>query len=229
MFARDDYDVITIGGGPGGAAAATLVAKAGWRTLLVERSAEPRFKIGESLMPATYWPLERMGALEKMKRSHFVKKHSVQFFSKSGKASAPFYFQEVDPHESSVTWQVLRSEFDALLLDNAAEQGVEVRRGVAVRDVRRRRPSVADPGADRLACGRPPRLEGRYAGNGRTGRHGPAWRLSTCADCFRRIDVSLRNRAWDAPDPLRGPWSPAGIRRLYDSEADCRAAGCRQG
>jgi flavin-dependent dehydrogenase len=132
---KQDYDVIVIGGGPGGAAASTLVAQKGHRVLLLERSHTPRFKIGESLMPATYWTLERMGVLPKMKASHFPKKYSVQFFSRSGKPSAPFYFQETDPHESSQTWQVLRSEFDALLLDNAREKGVEVRRGAAVKDV----------------------------------------------------------------------------------------------
>lgn len=130
-----EHDVIVIGGGPGGAAAATLVAQRGHRTLLLERTAEPKFKIGESLMPAAWWTLERMGMLQKLKESHFPRKYSVQFFGKTGKASSPFYFQETDPHESSVTWQVLRSEFDALLLDNAREHGVEVRRGAGAKDV----------------------------------------------------------------------------------------------
>jgi flavin-dependent dehydrogenase len=130
-----DYDVIVIGGGPAGAAAATLTAQQGHRVLLLERARYPRFKIGESLMPATYWTLERMGVLQKIKDSRFVRKYSVQFYTRTGKGSAPFYFQETDPHESSVTWQVLRSEFDALLLEHAAEQGVEVRRGANVKDV----------------------------------------------------------------------------------------------
>lgn len=130
-----EYDVIVIGGGPAGAAAATLTAQRGHRVLLLERSAEPGFKIGESLMPATWWTFKRMGMIPKLQASHFVRKYSVQFYSRSGRASAPFYFQETDPDESSVTWQVLRSEFDAMLLDNAREHGAEVRRGVAVKDV----------------------------------------------------------------------------------------------
>ena len=120
------YDVIVIGGGPAGSTVATLVAQQGYRVLLLERDPDPRFKVGESLIPASYWTFERLGMLEKLKTSHFPKKYSVQFYSQSGKASAPFYFYENDSHESSMTWQVLRSEFDEMLLENAREKGVEV-------------------------------------------------------------------------------------------------------
>ncbi len=128
-------EVIVCGGGPAGATTATLLAKHGHRVLLLERSAEPAFKVGESLMPATWWTFERLGMLAPMRRSRFPVKASVQFFAADGRASTPFYFEDQDPHESSRTWQVLRSEFDQLLLDNAAAHGVAVRRGVAVREV----------------------------------------------------------------------------------------------
>ena len=101
----------------------------------MERDAEPTFKIGESLIPATYWTFKRLGMLNRLRKSHFPQKYSVQFYSRTGKASAPFYFFETNPHESSVTWQVLRSEFDQMLLDNATENGVDVLRGVGVRKV----------------------------------------------------------------------------------------------
>ena len=130
-----NYDVIVIGGGPGGSTVATLVAEKRHRVLLLERDKSPQFKIGESLMPATYWTFQRLGVIDKLKDSHFPQKYSVQFFSSSGKASAPFYFYRNDPHESSVTWQVLRSEFDQMLLENAAEKGAEVQRGVSVHEV----------------------------------------------------------------------------------------------
>ena len=132
---NDSYDVIVIGGGPGGSTAATIVAEKGHRVLLLEREKSPQFKIGESLMPATYWTFQRLGVIEKLKGSHFPQKYSVQFYSSSGKASAPFYFYRNDPHESSMTWQVLRSEFDQMLLENAQEKGAEVRRGVSVHEV----------------------------------------------------------------------------------------------
>ena len=70
-----------------------------------------------------------------MKASHFVKKHSVQFVNASGKQSAPFYFCDNKPHECSQTWQVVRSEFDQMLLDNAREHGVAAHEGVRVLDV----------------------------------------------------------------------------------------------
>ena len=132
---NESYDVIVIGGGPGGSTAATLIAETGHRVLLLEREKSPQFKIGESLMPATYWTFERLGVIEKLKASHFPEKYSVQFYSSSGKASAPFYFFRNDPHESSITWQVLRSEFDQMLLENAQEKGAQVQRGVSVHEV----------------------------------------------------------------------------------------------
>jgi flavin-dependent dehydrogenase len=129
------YDVVVIGGGPGGATTATLLADAGRKVLLVERGRFPRFHIGESLMPETYWTFKRLGMLPKMKSSRFVKKYSVQFTNASGKDSAPFYFDEMNPHECSQTWQVVRSEFDQMMLQNAAENGVEVWQDANVQDV----------------------------------------------------------------------------------------------
>jgi flavin-dependent dehydrogenase len=132
----ETYDVIVIGGGPAGSATATLVAREGRRALLLERERFPRFHIGESLMPATYWPLRRLGVLEKMATLRAPRKHSVQFFLKDGSPTRPFYFSEVANDESAVTWQVDRAAFDGMLLDHAAGSGVEVRQGTAVQEVR---------------------------------------------------------------------------------------------
>ncbi len=128
-------DVIVIGGGPAGSTTSTLIAQRGYKVQLFERMIFPRFHIGESLIPETYWVLDRLGMLEKMRNSHFVKKYSVQFVNAGGKLSAPFYFWDNKPHECSQTWQVSRGEFDQMMLNNAREQGVDACEGVHVREV----------------------------------------------------------------------------------------------
>jgi flavin-dependent dehydrogenase len=127
--------VVVIGGGPAGATTSTLIAQQGYRVQLFEREHFPRFHIGESLIPETYWVLQRLNMLEKMKKSAFVKKYSVQFVNQHGRLSEPFYFMDHKPHECSQTWQVLRSEFDHLMLNNAREHGVDVHEGVRVLSV----------------------------------------------------------------------------------------------
>jgi flavin-dependent dehydrogenase len=128
-------DVVVIGGGPSGSTCSTLLAQQGLRVRLFEREKFPRFHIGESLIPETYWVLKRLNMLEKMRKSPFVEKRSVQFVNQHGKMSQPFYFTDHNPHECSQTWQVLRSEFDQLMLDNAREHGVDVQEGVRVREI----------------------------------------------------------------------------------------------
>lgn len=135
MKISDSADVVVIGGGPAGATVSTLLAQQGVHVELFERERFPRFHIGESLIPETYWVLERLKMLDKMKASHFIKKHSVQFVSASGKVSTPFYFFDNKPHECSQTWQVLRSEFDQMMLENAEQQGVRVHQETRVLDV----------------------------------------------------------------------------------------------
>ena len=128
-------DVVVIGGGPSGSTASTLLAQQGFRVELFEREHFPRFHIGESLIPETYWVLKRLNMLPKMQASHFVKKYSVQFVNSKGKLSAPFYFWDNKPHECSQTWQVVRSEFDHMMLNNAREHGVHAHEGIRVMDV----------------------------------------------------------------------------------------------
>ena len=130
-----ECDVAVIGGGPGGCAVSTILAMHGRDVQLFEREPGPRFHIGESLIPMTYWPLKRMGMLERLERSKFPRKYSVQFVSPEGRESKPFFFFETNPHESAITWQVWRSHFDRLLLDNAAEKGVKVFKRARVLEV----------------------------------------------------------------------------------------------
>src|SRR5687768_16518634 len=127
------YDAIIIGGGPSGSCSGAILAEYGHRVLILEREKFPRYHIGESLIPFTFQPLQRIGMIPKMKASHFVKKYSVTFVQPDGRRSQPFYFfTRYDRETIAQTWQVLRSEFDQLLLDNAREKGAEVREETTV-------------------------------------------------------------------------------------------------
>src|SRR4249920_2882222 len=132
---NSSYDAIVIGGGPAGSTTSALLAEHGHKVLLLEREPFPRYHIGESLIPYTWFTLNRLGVVDWLKQSACPKKYSVQFVSITGRVSQPFYFFQTIKHECSMTWQVWRGEFDAMLLENARKKGAEVRQGVAVRDV----------------------------------------------------------------------------------------------
>jgi flavin-dependent dehydrogenase len=135
MNTNNNFDVIVMGGGPAGSSVAGILAREGRKVILFEKEIFPRHHIGESLMTDTYWTFRRLGVLEKLKESPFVRKYSVQFANAAGKESRPFYFFEAVHHESAVTWQITRAQFDHLLIDHAAEQGVTVHQGVLVKQV----------------------------------------------------------------------------------------------
>jgi len=132
---NNNFDVIVMGGGPAGSSVAGMLAREGRSVILFEKEVFPRHHIGESLMTDTYWTFRRLGLLEKLKESPFVRKYSVQFANAAGKESRPFYFFEAVHHESAVTWQVTRAQFDHLLINHAVDQGAVVHQGVLVKQV----------------------------------------------------------------------------------------------
>src|SRR3989442_3422753 len=136
MHTTNDFDALIIGAGPAGTSAAATLAEHGHRVLIIEREKFPRYHVGESMLPFTFQPLDRLGLIGKMRASQFVKKYSVQFVSPNGKASQPFYFfNRYDRDTVAQTWQVLRSEFDLMLMENAREKGATVREQVTVTDL----------------------------------------------------------------------------------------------
>jgi len=132
----DQPEAIVIGGGPAGATAAALLAEHGRAVTLLERDPFPRYHVGESLLPFCYHTLDRLGMVQRLNASPFVRKHSVQFASIDGRVSQPFYFTDhLDGHPAGQTWQVERSAFDRMLLDRARERGATVRTNVNARQL----------------------------------------------------------------------------------------------
>ena len=122
-----EYDVIIVGAGPAGTAAAAILAKAGRQVIILEKANFPRYRVGESLIPYCWFPLQRIGVLDRMNDAGLtVEKRSVQFVSADGKNVTPFHFFDHSDHESSRTWQVRRDRFDQMLLDNAVGLGAQV-------------------------------------------------------------------------------------------------------
>jgi flavin-dependent dehydrogenase len=140
----NQFDVLVIGGGPAGASSAAILAEYGHRVLVLEREKFPRYHVGESMIPFTYGPMERLGLIPLMKKSAFQKKYSVVFISPNGRASQPFYFfNRYDKDTVAQTWQVLRSEFDEILLRHARTKGAEVLEEITVKELLRDGAKVA--------------------------------------------------------------------------------------
>ncbi len=135
MNTQREYDCVVIGGGPAGATAAGVLAQHGRRVAVLERETFPRYHIGESLIPYTWFTFERLGVLDWFEQAACQKKYSVQFVSAAGRVSQPFYFFETIKHPCATTWQVRRSDFDRMLLVNARNKGADVRQGTAAREL----------------------------------------------------------------------------------------------
>src|SRR5437764_10954050 len=129
------YDVAIIGGGPAGSTAATLLARAGRRVIVIEREKFPRFHIGESLLPFSMNAFTRLGLHEKFSRAGFMKKFGGEIAGACSDAGIKFYFKDGYRSKTDHSYQVTRGDFDKLLLDHAAECGAEVHEQTAVDQV----------------------------------------------------------------------------------------------
>ncbi len=147
MTVRDSQQtqILVIGGGPGGSTAAAMLAREGFDVTLVERDAFPRYHIGESLLPSVLDFLDMSGAREKVEAYGFQRKPGGHI--EWGKQQWDLYFNELTGNHT-YSFQVVRSEFDKILLDHAESQGVKVMQCVEVQKIHfdtadKRRPYAA--------------------------------------------------------------------------------------
>ena len=134
--------VLIIGAGPSGAIAGALLKRNGHDVLIIERQRFPRFSIGESLLSHCIDFVEEAGMLPALEAAGFQRKNGAAFAW--GEEYSAFDFGDTFSNGKPSTFQVQRAQFDQLLADQAAAQGVEIRyeEEIIAADFERARPQV---------------------------------------------------------------------------------------
>jgi len=131
-MSANQIDVLIIGGGPGGSSAATFLARAGKRVLVLEKEVFPRFHIGESLLPYNHAIFREMGVLPALQAAGFPRKLAAQFHLGNGSLGTRFVFKDGKFTREPEAIQVERAVFDHVLLKHARGCGADVREGWTV-------------------------------------------------------------------------------------------------
>jgi flavin-dependent dehydrogenase len=121
------YDVIVIGGGPGGCTTATYLALKGHKVLLIEKENFPRFRIGESLLPFSMEVMKETGFYDVLSSGKYIQKNGAYFFDSVTNDNIYFDFSKDGKAEFPHAYEVPRGEFDKDLLEYAQSKGVEVK------------------------------------------------------------------------------------------------------
>lgn len=127
----NECDVLVIGGGPAGSTVAPMLARKGYRVVLLEKAHHPRFHIGESLLPANMPLLEKLGVADEV-RAIGMEKWGAEFVSPWHGHGQEFRFSEAWDKSMPYAYQVKRADFDLILIRNAAREGAEVIEGCKV-------------------------------------------------------------------------------------------------
>lgn len=139
---RESFDVVVVGGGPGGSTVAAFLAMRGRRVVVLERESFPRFHIGESLLPSSFPVLRALGVEEELDHL-FIRKYGARFLDDDAfgsreadfantDAQAQYRFDGAFPPSIPYAWEVSRDAFDHVLLRNAQKKGAIVREGWTV-------------------------------------------------------------------------------------------------
>lgn len=196
MSRERQADVVVIGGGPAGSSAATLLARDGYRVKLFEKERFPREHVGESLLPFCYDLFRNLGVLDRLKQT-FVRKPGVRFIDRHGRAATSWCFEHVIKDESYLSFQVLRTEFDQILLDNARTHGADVSEATRVKSV-----DLSEPEAVTVEAEGPDGAEN--------------WQARFVIDASGRDAIIGAQRGWRTPRPeldRTALWSHwAGVR-----------------
>lgn len=187
---EDRFDVIVIGGGPAGAAAAAELARRGHSVLVVEKEHYPRFHIGESLIPGVVTVLEELGVGKAIHAEGFIRKYAAEFVTPDAAFRQRYVFSDSLTPEHDLAYQVERARFDEILLDHARSQGAVVRVGAEVTHFDEQPEKIvctlSEADAERGAC----QVSSRFLIDA-SGQHSfIARRLG-----LRQLDLGLRNVA----------------------------------
>jgi len=130
------FDALVVGGGPGGAMAALLLAQAGWSVALVERRAFPRRKVCGEYLSLTNWPLfERIGLSDALNRLAGPQVSQVALMI--GSTTLVSELPRDDAGAAAWGRALSRERLDTLLVDEARRAGVDVRQPASVTSMAR--------------------------------------------------------------------------------------------
>ena len=128
-----EWDVTVIGGGPAGSAAAAFTARAGLRTLLIDRAIFPREKVcGDCLNPGCWEVFDQLGVAAEIAALPSARLQWVAFSNIRGRR-IEHRFPSAGPPETGIR----RSVLDHALVQNAKKFGAEIYQGEPVTGVER--------------------------------------------------------------------------------------------